>query len=164
MKNTLKAASILSWFNLIIWGYAFFNGLMLLTTGSVLVTVMIILFSSIPLNAYAALQLHKSIRNPEIKLSSATPTGLRFVGIVALLFACMLVFCGAVFLQNSEEMLRMTKEQYKDVKEVSERVNVRFIREVGVSLLVLGICIGVNIVLNIRLLRWYYLVRQSDVS
>lgn len=38
------------------------------------------------------------------------------------------------------------------------------LRKIGIGMLVLGLCVGVNVVLNLRLLRWYYLVRQSDVS
>lgn len=98
MKLTLKAATVLTWFNLIIWGYFLFNGLLgVLSVGALPILIMIVLLSAIPLNAYAALQLHKSIRHPEIKLSSSTPTGIRFVGIVAFLFAFLLILAGTTF-------------------------------------------------------------------
>src|ERR1700710_625540 len=115
MKITLKVASILTWFNLIVWGYFLVNGLLgAFSMGALPLVAILFLLSAIPLNCYAALQLQKSIKRPEIKLSPNTPVGIRFVGIVAFFFAFFFVVSGTVLMQNVGEMLTMLKAQYKD--------------------------------------------------
>jgi hypothetical protein len=37
-------------------------------------------------------------------------------------------------------------------------------RTAGIICLILGLCMAVNVVLNLRLLRWYLLLRKSDAS
>jgi hypothetical protein len=165
MRITLKVATILTWFNLFIWGYFIFSGLLgVLSVGALPLIAVFVLLSAIPLNCYAALQLQKSIRRPDIKLSSSTPTGIRFVGIAAFLFAVLFVLFGVGLLQNLSETIRMLRDQYKDVKGIEPFLDPVFLRKLGLSSMILGLCVGVNVLLNLRLLRWYYLVRQSDVS
>ena len=58
MKTTIKVATILTWFNLIVWGGLL--GLLLLlglAAGFMPVIIVVFLFSAIPLHNYAALKL-----------------------------------------------------------------------------------------------------------
>ncbi|GGB04897.1 hypothetical protein [Puia dinghuensis] len=166
MKTTLRFASILSWFNIIVWG--FFAALMLLgslAVGYIPLMIFAVLFCAIPLNCYAALQLHKSIRRPNIKLSSQTPVGIRFVGFVALFFGIMTITNSIGNIRNPKEMLELSKEAFSQVKWLNmSTATVSSMRTGGIIGLLLGLAVIVNVVLNLRLLRWYYLVHQSDAS
>jgi hypothetical protein len=127
------------------------------------ILVMVVLLASIPLHAYAALQLHKSIRKPEIKLSHQTPAGIRFVGLVALLFGFVFLLGGMVMIKDAPAMLEALRAQ-GFMKELYDRINAAEIRRYGIIVLILGTITIVNVILNLRLLRWYYLVHQSDAS
>ncbi len=84
MKTVLKISSILSWFNMIVWGIVIvLLVLNILGVGQMGILFFPFLLCVIILHSYAALQLHKSIRNPETPLSRQTPTGIRFIGVVA---------------------------------------------------------------------------------
>jgi hypothetical protein len=117
--------------------------------------------SAIVLHNYAALQLQKSIRNPAIKLSNHTPTGIRFVGFIALFLGVCYLANGFKVLQDPIESLKLVQAQ---APEYFKTVPVANIRIWGAIVLMLGMCISVNVFLNFRLLRWYYLVKQSDIS
>ena len=165
MKTALRIASVLTWFNLILWGLI----TALLFLGSLgmglFLLVPAFILSSIPLNCYAALQLHKSIRNPTVKLSSQTPAGIRFIGFIALFFGILQVTNSIGILKDPAEMLRLTKESFSQVKGMDAyTMTTGLARTSAVISLVLGLAILVNVLLNFRLLRWYYLVRQSDAS
>src|SRR5882757_8758330 len=116
MKNALRIASVLTWFNLILWGFitallflgSLAMGLFLLVPGFIL--------SAIPLNCYAALQLHKSIRHPSVKLSSQTPAGIRFIGFIALFFGILQVTNSIGIIKDPAEMIRLTKESFAQLK------------------------------------------------
>jgi hypothetical protein len=165
MKKVLKAAQILTWFNLIFWGFPI---LMEVLTALAMLNFALLgglmLAASVPLNSYAALQLHRSIRQPSVKLSHQTPVGIRFVGIVALFFGTLFVVYGIAIIQNAQQVLEMVREQLAGYKEISESMTVGLLKRIGFFALVLGITAIANVVLNMRLLRWYYLVKQSDVS
>ena len=164
MKTTLRIASVLSWINLLFWGLNLAYGLLgSLTSFNPLILVMLVLVASIPLNSYAALQLHKSIRRPEIKLSHNTPAGIRFVGLVALLIGFLFLLCGMVLAKNAPTILATIKEQ-GFMKEMYADVSVDTLRRSGTFALIAGLITVVNVILNMRLLRWYYLVHQSDAS
>ena len=111
MKNILKIAGILTWFNLILWSaillLMLFSLFVMQTTA---ILFFVVLFSAIPLNCYAALQLHRSIRRPDVRLSSQTPTGIRFVGFVALFFAISFVVNGLTLTGNTQEAVKIVKE------------------------------------------------------
>jgi hypothetical protein len=170
MKMGLKIASVLTWFNLIFWGLI--TGFMLLAAlGSASLPVLLIpvLMSAIPLNCYAALKLHASIRRPGLPLSNQTPVGIRFVGFIALFFGISCLGDGFVWINNTKEVLDMFKDQLSQVPQMAQMprfksLTVADFRWGGVFVLILGLCIVINVVLNLRLLRWYYLVKKSDVS
>ncbi|HEY4337283.1 MAG TPA: hypothetical protein VGM89_15335 [Puia sp.] len=164
MKRSLKIASVLSWINLLFWGLNLISAILSSVAGfNPLILVSLVLLASIPLHSYAALQLHKSIRKPEIKLSHQTPAGIRFVGLVAMLFGFFFVLGGLLMARNGAEMLNTLREQ-GFMKEMYAQMTAGMIRQWGIAMLLLGGMVIVNVILNLRLLRWYYLVHQSDAS
>ncbi len=87
MKMVLKIASVLTWFNLIVWGLITCLFLLAVLSSMYLPYLIVpVLMSAIPLNCYAALSLHNSIRRPSLPLSSQAPVGIRFVGFIAFVF------------------------------------------------------------------------------
>jgi hypothetical protein len=131
----------------------------------------LVLMSAIPLNCYAALKLHKSIRNPNIPLSQQTPMGLRFVGFIALFFGVNSIGEGFALIKDAREILDFLKDYYtKQAPEIAQMpafksMGVADVHAAGVICLILGLCLTVNVILNLRLLRWYLLLlRKSDAS
>lgn len=166
MKTVLRVATILTWFNLLVWGLLIvLLALAALAVHAIPLFIPLVLFSSIPLNCYAALQLQKSIRHPAIRLNNHTPTGIRFVGFVALFFSISFVVNGVTLLGNAQTFVRLFKEQMTQVKETDLFfITTANAQRLAAVIVFLGICIGVNVILNFRLLRWYYLVKQSDAD
>jgi hypothetical protein len=171
MKTTLKVATILTWFNLIFWGLI--TGLLLLGALSAMFLpglAIAVLMSAIPLNCYASLKLHKSIRHPGIPLSQQTPMGIRFVGFIALFFGINSIGEGFALIKDGREFLDFIKDYYtKQAPDIAQMpafksMGVADVRAAGVICLVLGLCMAVNVVLNLRLLRWYLLLRKNDAS
>lgn len=162
MKTVVKVSAILSWFNLIVWGlFIAILVLSALSFHSMAFVVFAFFLSAILLHNYAALQLHKSIRNPATKLSSQTPTGIRFVGFIALFLGVCYLANGVALLQDPRGSLKLMQSQ---APEFFKTVSTASIRTGGIMAVVLGLFIAVNVFLNFRLLRWYYLVKQSDIS
>jgi len=169
MKMTLKVATMLTWFNLIFWGLI--NGLLLLGALSAMFLpglLIAVLMSAIPLNCYAALRLQKSIRDPRVPLSQQTPMGIRFVGFIALFFGINSIGEGFALIKDSGEILDFLKDYYmKQAPEIAQlpafkAMGVADVRVAGVIFLILGLCMTVNVMLNLRLLKWYLLLRKND--
>ena len=169
MKTALTVASVLSWINIIIWGLIVVFGLVItVPMGQLLYVSVAVLLSAIPLNCFAALKLHASIRHPNIPLSHETPVGIRFIGIMALFFGFLYVGYGIIIIGHPRLLLdsanimpkQMPGYSPEDIAAMGKFAVVLG----GVIALLLGLSVVVNVVLNIRLLRWYYLVRKSDVS
>ena len=166
MKTQLKVARVLTWWNLIFWGIFVFLGLLgTLVTLNLASFASAFLMSSIPLHAYAALQLYKSIRQPALKLASQTPVGIRFVGFAAQFFGILFFFEGCAMIGSAATLLQPLRDYFGEVKGFHpSMITLSTIRGGGVIILLLGATVIVNVQLNRRLLRWYYLVHQSDVS
>jgi len=156
MRKVLKISAVLSWINLVFWGLGCLYCLLLAMAGNPLFLLAGFIISAIVLHSYAALRLHKSIRNPAVPLSSQTPTGIRFIGFVSLFIATLYIIFGIAFIQNARELIPMMQSnpQFKDIGEKQLRIN-------GIQALVLGLCVAVNVMLNLRLLKWYYLSRDN---
>jgi len=170
MRGVLKAATILSWFNIIVWGIIVAIGLLAgLLLQSLPLIVLVFLVSVIVLNNYADLQLHKSIRNPAIPLGHQTPVGVRFLGYIALFFGVSEIANGIAILQNIQQVVTMMQEQVNQLKSSRpaampiQPFNARALAGfLGVATLLLGLCISVNVFLNFRLLRWYAWMKQQQ--
>jgi len=158
MRTSLKIATILTWINLIIWGLISFLGILASFMASNAAPLIIsFLMGAIVLHSYAALQLHKSIRNPAVPLSNQTPVGIRFIGFVALFFGVLYIGDGIAVLQNAKEFMKMLQPymgpQPKNFNPTA------FVRGMGGFFLLAGASIVINVILNIRLLRWYFLMK-----
>ncbi|HEX9511386.1 MAG TPA: hypothetical protein VF939_12945 [Puia sp.] len=162
MKNALKVSTILSWFNLIVWGL--FAGLGLLGGlfgGNLVFLTITVITGFIVLHSYAALQLHKSIRNPSVPLSSQTPVGIRFIGFVALFLGVLYIGDGVGLLQNTRDVVKMMEPQLPpQAKDLDLN---KLFKATGAFSLVAGACIAVNVFLSFRLLRWYLFLRENDI-
>ncbi|HRP33009.1 MAG TPA: hypothetical protein PKV73_14020 [Agriterribacter sp.] len=159
MKTTLNITHVLSWINLIIGGLLVAGGLlsMLATPNASILLVSVVLTGSIVLHSYAALQLRKSIIHPNIPLNKQTPTGIRFIGFMALFFAILNIGNAVVIIQNAPEVIKQIQLPFKP-----EGVDlVSMIRGVGIFSLLFSIGIAVNVLLNIRLLKWYMAKEQE---
>ncbi|HWB94341.1 MAG TPA: hypothetical protein VG605_20950 [Puia sp.] len=165
MKTTRVIAWILAWFNLIFWGIPVISSLIQsLASPNPLILVILVFFAAIPLNSFAALQLHRSIRNPQVKLNHQTPVGIRFVGTFALCVGGIIAVSGIIITQSAKDLLPVWKEQMAQYKQPESMATVGGLQDMGILMVVLGLAAIVNVVLNMRLLRWYYLVNRSDVS
>jgi hypothetical protein len=164
MKISLKVASVLTWFNLLWWGLNLITSLPRAFATGLPMLLFVVVLASIPLNCYAALQLHKSIRRPSVKLGSQVPVGIRFVGMAAQICGIGLVLLGFFFLLYTTQLLAIIKDPGVRTEGIQEFLNPRGIRLIGGFFLFLGLCVVINVILNFRLLRWYYLVRQSDAD
>jgi len=165
MKMVRTLGRILAWFNLIYWGFGVVSGLLqAMSMGIPLAWVVVVLMAAIPLNSYAALQLHKSIRRPEIKLSHNTPVGIRYVGSFVVFIGITFVGFGVLLLERPQDLLQLFKEQATNMNQLVSLNTVDQLRSLGVFVVVLGIVMIASALLNMRLLRWYFLVRKSDVS
>jgi hypothetical protein len=168
MKTILKIASVLTWFNIVFWGMIVALGLLGgFLLGQMAYVVGLVLLSAIPLNCYAALKLHTSIRYPVVPLSHQTPVGIRFVGLMALFFGITNIVTGFSVIANPTPMLDSMKEMVAQMPaDVRGFYSLKKVYVVigGAALLILGLLVAINVVLNLRLLRWYYLVHKSDAS
>jgi hypothetical protein len=169
MKTALKVATVLSWFNIIVWGIMIVALLFAaLLSGQLVVLGGLVLIGAIPLNCFAALKLHTSIRYPNIPLSHQTPVGIRFVGFMAMFFGILFVYYGVSIIGDPKPYVDPIKQSFAQMPvkvdprmaDMAGTIVILF----GAGMIVLGILAAVNVVLNLRLLRWYYLLQRSDVS
>ena len=166
MKKLQIIGRILAWFNLIIWGIPLVSSLLgMLAAFNSSMLVRLVLFAAIPLQSYAALQLQKSLRHPELKLSQQTPAGIRFVGIIALFIGILVVLAGVLLLQDAKDVLPGLKDQMAGYNMGdTSALTVDNLKAMGGLMLFLGLTVIASVMIHLRLLRWYYLVKQSDVS
>ncbi|MDO6429153.1 hypothetical protein Q4E93_01050 [Flavitalea sp. BT771] len=157
MRSALKISAVLTWINLIFWGLGCLQCLLLGVTGNPLFLLSGFIISAIVLHSYAALRLHRSIRNPAVPLSSQTPSGIRFIGFVSLFISTLFIVFGIALIKSAHQVVPMLQEnaQFKDISEKQLRLS-------GIQALVLGLSVAVNVLINLRLLRWYYLSRDSN--
>ena len=164
MKTALKVSGVLSWINIILWGYTVLDGLLAgLANGSALLLTVTFFLSSIVLHSYAAMKLRKSILHPEIPLGSQTPVGIRLIGMAASFLGVLFVLLGLVMITATEKTLTMVKTQspgpYGDLY---KSITIGQMHQMGVLFLLMGLFVTVNVFINSRLLRWYYVKNQRD--
>ncbi|MGV3767362.1 MAG: hypothetical protein ACO1NW_14605 [Chitinophagaceae bacterium] len=152
MKKFTNITGVLSWVNLIIGGLITLFGLIqALMGGGIVAVLQLLLIGSVVLHSYAALQLRKSIINPEFPLDSKTPTGIRFIGFLALMLGVGCVFQGVYVIGNTKELIDQV-----ELPEIPKEINVeKMLRGVGYFVLVFGLSVAINVLLNISMLRWY---------
>jgi hypothetical protein len=152
MKRALAISNVLSWTNLVVGSLlALLALLTVMAFPAIAVLLSVVLIGCIVLHSYAAIQLRKSILNPSIPLNKQTPVGIRMMGYMALFFAIML-FSNAVF------MLQNTKDLIKEVKmppQLKEADFINIVQVTGIFILLFGLSVIINVIVNFRLLRWY---------
>jgi hypothetical protein len=167
MKTAQIVGRVLAVLNLVIWSILLAGPLLsALVSFNALVLVMLVLFAAIPLHSYAALQLQKSLRHPEIKLNQQAPVGIRFVGLIALFIGFLMSLCGSLLWKGAKEWLPLMKEQMANLNKQQDVsiLTVGYLQGMGAFLLITGIMAVASVLIHLRLLRWYFLVKQSDVS
>ncbi|HEV2479258.1 MAG TPA: hypothetical protein VGS79_06330 [Puia sp.] len=165
MKIVQTLGRALAWFNLIYWGLSVVTSLLQgLAAGNMAIIVASVFLAAVPLNSYASLQLHRSIRNPAVKLNHQTPVGIRFVGSFVVLIGAFLAGVGLLVVVGAKQIFPMIKENAVDMPQPFTIKSSGELVEMGAILLFFGSLMLIGAVLNMRLLRWYYLVKRSDVS
>ena len=161
MKKAIAVSNVLSWINLIVSG-----GLVLLALLSMLVypgggvqfIISAVLIGCITLHSYAALQLRKSIINPNIPLNNQTSVGIRVMGYIALFFSIMLFSQSIYMLQNTQDLLKQVQFP-KEMKNVDIK---GFVRGVGFFMLVFSFSVILNVIMNFRFLKGYIISSQKE--
>jgi hypothetical protein len=162
MKNATLISGILSWINLIVGIFLVVAGLMSVAMSPAMVAglLSLMLVVAIILHSYAALQLRRSIIHPEIPLSSNTPTGIKFIGFVALFFSIMNIFQAVALLGKPEIIADMMDQQLPEqLQGMDLRAIIRF---AGIIMLAFGLSVAVNVLINLNLLKWYQNKDQID--
>jgi hypothetical protein len=162
MKKILSITGILSWVNIVIGSFLVIAGLFttVMSPNIIMALLSLMLVAAIVLHSYATLQLRKSISNPTIELSSNTPTGIRFMGFVALFFGIMNITNAVALIGNPALIVDQLQAQMPP-----QLANFNFttaIKAVGVFVLLFGICIAVNVILSFNLLRWHQNSAQNQ--
>jgi len=169
MKNALSVATVLSWINIIVFGGIVALCLVVsFAMGQLAFLASVALLSSIPLSCYAALMLHRSIRRPDVPLSHQTPAGIRFVGLIAMFLGVTYIVAGVTIIAQPGQLLDSMKEMAGKMGGLAPTeiasVGKVFLLFGGIITAVLGLMVVINVILNIRLLRWYILLHKSDGS
>lgn len=159
MKKAIAVSYILSLANLIIGSIFLLLALLLLILMPILpILISAVLIGCIILHSYAALQLRKSVFNDSLPLNKQTPVGIKLMGYMALFFA-MMSFMSTVFtLQHIEEILKQAQLP-KEIRQVDMR---RFILASSIISLFFSLSVILNVILNLRLLKWYTLTHNSE--
>jgi hypothetical protein len=159
MKNALAISNILSWVNLLVGGAIGLCALfMIVSFPPVAVLISVVLIGCIVLHSYAAIQLRKSILNSSVALNRQTPAGIRLMGYMALFFAVMLFSNAIIMLQNAQQLI----SQAQFPKEMSTASVQKVVHVTAVFILLFSACIIVNVVLNLRFLKWYLINREKQ--
>jgi hypothetical protein len=159
MKKAITISNILSWINLIISGVlALFALISMLVYPGIQFLISAVLIGCITLHSYAALQLRKSILNPHIPLNKQTPVGIRIMGYMALFFAVILFSQSVYMMQHTQELLKQAQfpPQMKNVDVKS------FVRGTGIFMLIFSVSVILNVILNLRFLKLYTLMQNSE--
>ncbi|HVV05130.1 MAG TPA: hypothetical protein VHC96_12955 [Puia sp.] len=169
MNKILKIATVLTWINMIIWSFFCLNILFsILSSGATAFLILFVFCSAIVLHSYASLQLQKSLKNPAVPLSSQTSTGIRFIGVVALLLGLLFVIAGIIILTNATAVFKFLQDYTKDAQpkapsnEIGFTLTMSSVRIIGLCYLLIGLSVAINVNLNFRLLRWYYFLRNNS--
>jgi uncharacterized membrane protein HdeD (DUF308 family) len=79
------------------------------------------------------------------------------MGFVVLFFGVTMIANGIATLQNTKEVLQMEQSMMPEFKHFTEKT----VRLSGILAMLLGLCLTVNVFLNFRILRWYYLSKGN---
>jgi hypothetical protein len=161
IKRLVQVSSILSWFNLIISSllvfFALLSGLLFIGLANAITPV--VMWGSIILHSYAAIQLRKSIVT-STALNKQTSIGIRFIGYIALFIGMLWAGSGILLIQHAGDLAKQMAEQIQLPPEYKNVDMSKFSKGIGVFFLILSFSVVINVLLNFRLLRWYFLSRE----
>jgi hypothetical protein len=153
MRIVLQISTVLSWINLIVGSYLLLSGLygaFAVHDVKIMLTV-VVFIGAIVLHSYAAIQLRKSIIRPNKPLSRETPIGIRFFGFMSIFCSFVFVATGTFILQNLAQVAKDLTLPFN-----SKNIDVKsFLPGIGIFILIFGVTIAVNVIVNLRLLKWY---------
>ena len=92
------------------------------------------------------------------------------MGFIPVFVGVYLSWSGFAMIGSAGEILHFIKDfDTKEFPEIAQKpefksVGVAEVRAAGVICLILGLSLAVNVILNLRLLRWYLLLRKNDAS
>jgi hypothetical protein len=157
MKKVLQLSNILTWFNMIVASFiVMILVFSLITPGSptLAVITMAVFIASVILHSYAAIQLRKSILQPQHALERNTPVGIKFIGYLVLLIGFLMIVNCISALQNSREILSSFKMPPEAKNFNIEKIFKGFAIFIGIF----GITMVLNVLMNLRLLRAYQMI------
>ncbi|MBS1947215.1 MAG: hypothetical protein JST47_05565 [Bacteroidetes bacterium] len=153
MKKALAISKVLSWGNLVIGSIiALLALLSIIALPAIAVLLSVVLIGCVVLHSYAAIQLQKSIVSPATPLNKQTPIGIRMMGYMALFFAIMMFSNSIFMLQNTKELIK----QVSLPSQLSQKEFINIIHFTGAFVLLFSLSIIINVIVNFRLLRWYF--------
>jgi hypothetical protein len=155
MKKIVTVTSLLSWFNMITGSILVVGGLIMALSSPEKLSVLtsLVLVIAIVLHSYASLQLRKSVLHPEIPLSRQTPTGIRFIGFIAMFCSLMIAANGFFILQNPAQIM-----QQVTIPAEAKHLNFQAIlKGTAVFSMVFAVSIFLNVLFNLRILKAYIL-------
>jgi len=163
VKKIVQLSAILSWLNLVIGSVLVFSAVVsgLFFIGLANAITPIVMWGSIILHSYAAIQLRKSIIT-SVPLNKQTAVGIRFIGYIAMFIALLWAGSGILLIQHAKELAQQLAKQIQLPPEYKNMDMSKLSRAMGIFFLLLSISVISNVILNFRLLRWYYLSRQEE--
>ena len=163
MKTAIKASLVLSWINIVIWGLMTASALIIgLSSGSVYLLTIGVLMSSVVLHSYAALKLRKSILDPTIPLANQTSVGIRIVGLAASFLGIMALFGAFSYISMTKKTFEELKPRMAEFADIYKDIPLSAFHQAGIFFFFMGLGPTINVFINSRLLRWYYVKNQRD--
>jgi hypothetical protein len=165
MKRLLQISRVLSWFNIVFWSFLILLFLLgILVTGNLPMLIAVFFLTAVILHNYAALQLYKSLWYTNIPLAPRTASGLRFIGFGAMMVGIVISIQCVTILQNIPELVKASQSQMppQTLEQLKQFDVARIYRIIFGFILISGIAVTANVVVNLRLLRWYYVLQQEE--
>jgi hypothetical protein len=96
--------------------------------------------------------------HPQVPLSRQTPTGIRFIGFIAMFCSLMIGGNGVFILQNPEQIA-----QQVNMPAEAKNLNLAgILKGTAIFSLVFAASIFLNVLLSLRILRWYLAMIDQD--
>ncbi len=155
MKSALRLTGVLSWINLAIACFFVFFGFM----GSMIMgnigmgLIAVVFFGAIGLHSYAALQLRKSILYG-YELDRKTPGGIQIMGFISMFIAFVSITNGFTLLRHTDEVIKELEKNFSSQLYQNIDLSVLYMG-VGYFVIVFGLLVLINVLINLSLLRWY---------
>ncbi|RFS22643.1 hypothetical protein DVR12_12665 [Chitinophaga silvatica] len=105
------------------------------------------------IHSILSMYLQRNWLMPEMPLKESTPSGVRIMGVIELIFAFICIFIGISILLVPNHMLNDMITQMKQQQEAFSILTPGVIKRFGAFTLFIGILFTVNVILSFRLLK-----------